>query len=410
MNETPVVPVSRGGVSLRSGLNQAGMAKTRFVLRFVVSVTMTLYIIFLVPIYILAGLLLAHAETCQGRLFAMAVILGCPAPVMFWIASYLRRKRGILTVALASGMTAVLLLGIDYYLTPEGLPMKGAEVRSCFTGTTAYQRSSMANLVPEMDQLVLASYVIPTMDRLMDERNTMELRAQILAVYGEMRCSPKFECLGSVLNQTYQDLFLRHAAVGHFYEYIPDAPASRRLPVVIFLHGSLGNFRGYLWVWKRLADEYGFAIVAPTFGAGNWDESGGGDAIEQVRRYCSLHPQMDASRIYLAGLSNGGRGVCIGARRAPNAYRGLIFISPVLEPEELLTAPFVSAWKDKPILLLHGTADNRIPVDYIKEAEQSIRRLGIPLESQFYEGQTHFLFFTIRDQVCGRIGNWLRNN
>jgi predicted peptidase len=150
--------------------------------------------------------------------------------------------------------------------------------------------------------------------------------------------------------------------------------------------------------------------VAPTFGAGNWDEPGGEDAIELARRYCASHPAMDPSRIYLAGLSNGGRGVCLGARHSPDAYRGLIFISPVLDPEALLADRFVAAWKDKPILVLHGAADNRIPVSRIREAVALIERRGLRLEFQAYDGQTHFLFFTIRDRVRDKIGNWLRSN
>ena len=376
-------------------------------LKFIVSVAAALYLVGAVIIYVLAGLLLAHGATCQGRLFAVAVLLGLPAPVLLWFATYLQRKRAIITVALALGAGALLLLGIDYGLTPDGRPLPGSAVRSCFTGPTAYRRASLANLVPEMDQLILATYVVPALDPLMDKANTTELRGQVREIYGEMRRAPEFECLGSVLNLTYRDLFLGCRPSGHFYEYIPKTTAQRRLPVVLFLHGSLGNFRGYLWVWKRMADEYGFAIVAPTFGAGNWDEPGGEEAIEQARRYCAAHPVLDPARIYLAGLSNGGRGVGLGARRAPQAYRGLIFISPVLDEDVLLADPFVAAWKDKPILILHGTADNRIPVSYISGAAHLIAKRGLRLEYEPYDGQTHFLFFTSRDKVRTKIGKWL---
>jgi predicted esterase len=221
-----------------------------------------------------------------------------------------------------------------------------------------------------------------------------------------MRQSPEFECLGSVLNETYQDLFLGAAPTGHYYEYIPEGP-SQSLPVVLFLHGSLGNFKSYLWVWKQMAQQYGFAVVSPTFGAGNWDEAGGEDVIEQAHRYCASHPRLDATRIYLAGLSNGGRGVSLAASRSPDAYRGLIYISPILEPEILLRGSFVAAWKDKPILILHGADDNRVPIDYIREGVDTLKSKGLRVETEFYDNQTHFLFFTIRDQVRVRIGNWL---
>ncbi len=391
-------------------MNRGGIFLIRRVFKLILSLGVSLYIIFSVPIFVMAGLLLAHGETFQGRLFAVAVSAGLPVPILLWVGSFLKRKRATLTVAGVLSVFALLLLGIDYGLTPDGLPLRCSSVRSCFSGATAYRRASMANIVPEMDQLILATYVIPAMDPMMDKPNTTELRGQVREVYGEMRRSPEFECLGSVLNQTYLDLFLGLRPVGHFYEYIPSTVTNARLPVVLFLHGSLGNFRGYLWVWKRIADEYGFAIVAPTFGAGNWDDPGGEDAIEQARQYCASNPAMDSSRIYLAGLSNGGLGVCLGARRSPKAYRGLIFISPVLDLDVLLMDPFVAAWKDKPILILHGTADNRIPSSYISEAVDSMVRNGMHPECKFYDKQTHFLFFTIRDKVSYKIGNWLRNN
>lgn len=389
---------------------ERGISRIRIGWRFIASLVMALYLIGTVPIAVLAGLLLVHAATGPGRLFAGAVLLALPLPVVLWGATYLKRSRGAVKVAAAVAVLVLLLLAIDYGLTPDGRPLAGAPVRSCFSGTAVYRRASMANLVPEIDQLLLATYVVPALDPLMDRANTQEVREQVRMVYGEMRRAPEFECLGSVLNLTYRDLFLNDRAVGHFYEYIPPSATPERLPVVLFLHGSLGNFRGYLWVWKSLADHYGFAVVAPSFGAGNWDEPGGEAVIEQARRYCASHPRMDPSRIYLAGLSNGGRGACLGARRAPDAYRGLIFLSPVLDTDTLMTPSFVAAWKDKPILILHGTADNRIPVPYVSAAAAALSQAGLQVESQFYDGQTHFLFFSSRAQVGERLGTWLTSH
>jgi predicted esterase len=159
-----------------------------------------------------------------------------------------------------------------------------------------------------------------------------------------------------------------------------------------------------------MADLYGFALVAPTFGAGNWDMPGGLDAVEAARQYCSTHPRMDPNRIYLAGLSNGGRGVCLGAGRSPEAYRGLIFISPVLEPDLMLTPAFLQQWHEKPILIIHGDNDNRIPLPYLLEAIQTLSSSGLHVESHILKDQTHFLFFSARDQVSALIGTWIRKD
>ena len=60
------------------------MSQQNSPLRFIVSLAVALYGMASVPILLLAGLLLVHAETCQGRLFAVAVIAGLPAPVLLW--------------------------------------------------------------------------------------------------------------------------------------------------------------------------------------------------------------------------------------------------------------------------------------------------------------------------------------
>ena len=66
---------------------------------------------------------------------------------------------------------------------------------------------------------------------------------------------------------------------------------SRRRTALVFLHGGLGNFQGYWALWKRFADATGVAIVAPTFGSGNWSGDGGLESIEQARKFCVNHPR-----------------------------------------------------------------------------------------------------------------------
>jgi pimeloyl-ACP methyl ester carboxylesterase len=381
-------------------------SRPRTALMIALALVMSLYVICAVPVLALAAMLFAHACTAPGRLFAAAVLVGLAAPVLLSAAAYTKRRKTVLVAGAACGLLAVLLLGTDYLLAPDGLAPPGSPARSCFTGATAYRRASMANLVPEMDQLVLGTYVVPTVDRFMDGPNTAELRHQVRAVYGEMRASPEFERLGSVMDQAYRDLFFGQRPIGHFYEYVP-AGTEERLPVVIFLHGSLGNFRGYLWVWKSFADRHRVAVVAPTFGAGRWNEPGGAEAVDAALRYCTAHPRMDPSRVYLAGLSNGGLGVCLAARQSPDAYRGLILISPVLDLRSMFAGRSEGSLKDKPVLILHGAADNRVPLGYVQNAAEEMRAFGMRVDTVIYGDQSHFLFFTLRDRLQERIGSWM---
>lgn len=368
---------------------------------------MAIYLLGVVPGLFLALTLMVHATTWRGRLFATGVLLAIPVPVLVWVACYLERKRGLLRAAWVLAVASICLLAIDYRISPDNPQLHGTGIRSIRNEATRFHRASPANLVPEIDQLILGTYVMPSLDRLMDKANTEELRSGVLDVYGEMRQSSDFERLGSALGYTYGDLSLRQRPVGHMYEYIPERPASQKLPVVIFLHGSLGNFRGYMWVWKKIADAQGVAIVAPTFGAGNWDAPGGVAALENARRYCLSNPRFDPARIFLAGLSNGGRGTCMEVQSAPDCYRGLIFISPVLYPQPWESQSFRDAWKSKRVLVLHGSKDNRIPAAYVSSSVAGMRSAGLPVTYRLYEGQTHFLFFTLRTEVQDLIGEWL---
>ena len=86
------------------------MILIRRMLKFMTSVSIALFIILSVPLLVMAGLLLIHGETCAGRLFAVAVILGLPALVMLWISSFLRRKRRAFMIAAIRGGMAIGLL------------------------------------------------------------------------------------------------------------------------------------------------------------------------------------------------------------------------------------------------------------------------------------------------------------
>jgi pimeloyl-ACP methyl ester carboxylesterase len=223
-----------------------------------------------------------------------------------------------------------------------------------------------------------------------------------------MRRSEDFVRLGSVLNCAYRDMFLGSRPAGHLYEYVPPAGKDAGpLPVILFLHGSLGNFKGYLWVWKRLADRHGYAVVAPTFGAGNWYLDGGAQAVERARSYCARHPRMDAGRIFLAGLSNGGTGTSRAAAANPEGYAGLVFISPVMEPEVLSSEAFAAGWKGRRVLVLSGSEDRRIPIGYVRDAVKGMAERGAAVTSRLYPGEDHFLLFSRPEEVMRDIAAWL---
>ena len=283
-------------------------------------------------------------------------------------------------------------------------------MRQIYLNGGSYHRASLANLVPEVDQFNLGLTVLPYLGLFVDHERGDRVRRLFQSVYQEMDASPEFGNLGSNMNYAYRELFSRKFDVGHTYVYIPQVPSAKpaeKMPVILFLHGSLGNFKGYMWVLKQLADRRHCAIVAPSFGLGNWGRKGGVEAIKRTRRWTEDQPQLDSGRIYLACLSNGGRGMMQAAIQDPQAYRGLISISGRLNGDLVRSAEFGAGWSGRPALILQGKADELVPEVYVRKTVDEMTLRGVKTTYQVWPNEDHFLLFGAKDEVIQAIGEWL---
>ena len=379
--------------------------------RSLLSVFFFMYIVCGLPALALAMILAFAGETGGGRLFGWGTLFLYPIPVMLWITLYLKRPDRIRWISAGLLCVSLLIFGICYSISPTGSSRSDANIAVLYktqhSGETAdsHTRLSPANMVPEIDQLKLGTYVFPTLDPFIDREQGIRVRRLFIDLYREMRQSDDFNELGSALGYCYRDLFTGNHTRSHSYEYIPKAEGE--LPVILFLHGSLGNFKGYLWFWKKFADAHGYAIVAPTFGAGNWYLEGGVRAVEHMREYCIDNPRMDGSRVYLAGLSNGGTGVTRAARKNASAYAGLIYLSAIIESNIISDRRYMDGWKGRDVLVLHGGSDRRIPEDYVQQAVTSMTLNGVTVTSKFYPAEDHFLLFSKPDEMRSDISAWL---
>lgn len=105
----------------------------------------------------------------------------------------------------------------------------------------------------------------------------------------------------------------------HFVTYIPATGAnSGKLPVIISLHGRLGNGKGMMRFadFRPLADQYKFIIVCPDGIDRSWNDGRGTPAnrkgvddvrfIDELMTYIIKTYNGDAKRVYVTGMSNGG--------------------------------------------------------------------------------------------------------
>ncbi len=386
----------------------------------------------------LAVLMLVIAETIPARLFAGALILFYVALSMTGLALRIRlpsvdaameglgsswprrtdatervppsivakHRRRRWSVPLSFFCAGTALLVWCCLLEPPGTTAPNASAQSVFLAGRECPRWLPTRLVPEIDQLKLAVTLVPFLDAYTTRAKARRLNSLLAIVYGEMANDRDFAALGSAMHYAYADLLGLPFDVGHLYVYIPTNRPQDRMPVVLFLHGSVGNFKGYVWVLKQVADRCHVAIVAPTFGFGNWSMPGGVEAIERAREFCARNPLLDTNRIVLAGLSNGGLGVTRAGGGTPANYRGFIYISGVIENDPA----FAAAAKGMPLLIIHGAEDERIPRKYIDEAINGMRQQGLAPEVTFYADEDHFLIFSKRNEVARQLSAWLQTN
>ena len=151
-----------------------------------------------------------------------------------------------------------------------------------------------------------------------------------------------FRPLGSVMGMAYRDLFRLGCRTGHYYVVLPEAAGGRRVPCLVFLHGLGGNVKACLWVLSKLSRQSNCAVIAPTFGFGNWDKPGGAEFVVDVVHEALATLPLDPKRLYLMGYSNGAMGVTRAAIKEPGLFQGLIYLSPVTEDELFSTKGFLT--------------------------------------------------------------------
>jgi pimeloyl-ACP methyl ester carboxylesterase len=352
-------------------------------------------------VVVVAAILLVVAETWQGHVYAVAglCLLALP-PLAVW--ARLRKGRAR-TAAAGVALLVGALVAALYAASPDGRPLPGSPLRSEFLGGAGYRRASVAALLPEIDQIKLGTYVMSVLDPLIDRHEAAHLRELCMRSYRAMEREPEWVALGTALPDAYAD---RDA--GQLYAYAPPHDPGERLPAILFLHGSAGSFKAYFYLWRRYADRAHAAVVLPSFGWGNWYQPGGVEAIERVRAWAVATLGVDEKRIFLVGLSNGGTGVTRAAAANPGAYCGLGFVSPVLEDEILRgskQSPRAMPW---PMLVVHGTIDDRIPVEGVAGSVARLRAQGATVDYRPVENEDHFLFFSRDEEVLGDVEAWTK--
>ena len=339
------------------------------------------------------------AETLSGHLAGIVPCALAALPPLFILARRNRRMRRV--AASASALTVALGVWL-LALSPTGEAISAGAPRNRFLNNGRFERWNLPNVVPEIDQIKFGTDVVAPVDPFIDVAQARRLREAAMGIYLPMQADPDYRTLGSVMGAAYED-----RDIGHVYEYVPPHAEGERLPALVFLHGSAGNFKAYFYLWRAVADRARVILLCPSFGFGNWNQPGGMEAIDRAVRHAVETLQADPNKILLAGLSNGGRGVTRAVALHPERYAGVLFVSAVMESAILSAPPLPGGYLHRPVLVIHGDADRRIPIDHARHAVEVMRTRDADVTAHVYEGEDHFLLFTRVADVQEEVASWI---
>lgn len=156
--------------------------------------------------------------------------------------------------------------------------------------------------------------------------------------------------------------------------YSPDKP----MAFILCLHGAGFTGEAYLDRWiPRLGEKY--ILACPSVTMGSWWTRFGEDLALKVLQEVQKDYHIDPDRIFLTGMSNGGIGTWIIGMHHADRFAG---IAPMASGIDDVLFPFVENLVHTPVYVIHGAADQVMPVQLSRDLVKEMERRGIPYQYQ----------------------------
>jgi predicted esterase len=180
--------------------------------------------------------------------------------------------------------------------------------------------------------------------------------------------------------------------------YIPaNYDGSRAFPLVVALHGLGGTEDSMFGANYRVipeAEKRGYIIAAPLgyrIDGGYGRNMGPGNQRSQFSEMDVMHVlelvrkdyKIDDQRIYLMGHSMGGIGTWALGAKYPRIWASLAPISGVADPRT------VEVMRHIPEVVVHGDADNTVPVSGSRAMVAEMKKLGVDVKYIEVPGGSH---------------------
>ena len=188
-------------------------------------------------------------------------------------------------------------------------------------------------------------------------------------------------------------------------------------PVVVVLHSAGGLAKSYLSIAEDLA-RAGFLVVVGCWQAGeggrpgnaicseatpqaDWVADPAANSGKELIAMAKTLPDARTDRVGLYGISRGGH-AALWAASTGAGVQAVVADAPAHRPA-IKPAPVSSqavvARLAAPLLILHGTADQSIPVEQSREYERAARALGKSISVVYFEGIGHMPSLLPESQV-----------
>jgi dienelactone hydrolase len=193
--------------------------------------------------------------------------------------------------------------------------------------------------------------------------------------------------------------------VGHLF--LP--PGTDKVPAVVLVHGSGGIYSALLDYWPKQFNAAGIAVFTLDMFGPRGVQSTAEDQSQvpfaadvadvfAALRILATHPRVDAQRIALMGFSRGGTATLraavekiIASQKLPDGLRYAAFIPTYAGGcagvFRLVVKPGV--FSTRPILFIHGDADDYTPIGPCQDYAERIGKAGTPVEFLVLEGAHH---------------------
>ena len=153
----------------------------------------------------------------------------------------------------------------------------------------------------------------------------------------------------------------------------PAYNSSYSYPIFLYLHGEVFDsvfFNNMLTNNFHMPEDDRYIIVRPSKLELDWDPKKVLDVLEDVKSNLNV----DDDRVYLTGLSMGGRGTFIVAAALPDYFAALMPLSPHHGPYSYL--PLAEEVAHLPIWMSHGSEDNTSSYEMAAQMAENLTELG----------------------------------